>query len=121
MEALHGINADLTKFHVFVDGGIRRGTDIFKCLALGAKGCGLGRPFLYGIAAYGQEGAEKVCQLLRAELEMCMRLMGTPSIKDIRRDHCFTRNLPDHFAMMPEASLPEANLSPMKPILSSNM
>jgi len=52
---------------------------------------------------------------------MCMRLMGTPSIKDIRRDMVTTRNLPDHFAMMPEASLPEANLSPMKPILSSNM
>merc|ERR1712078_188703 len=121
MIALKEKHVDLDKFHVYVDGGIRRGTDIFKCMALGAKGCGLGRPFLYGIAAYGQDGAEKVCQLLRAELEMCMRLMGTPSIKDIRRDMVTTRNLPDHFAMMPEASLPEANLSPMKPILSSNM
>merc|ERR1712137_983811 len=102
--ALKERHVDLNKFHVYVDGGVRRGTDIFKCMALGAKGCGLGRPFLYGIAAYGQEGAEKVFQLLRAELEMCMRLMGTPSIKDIRRDMVTTRNLPDHFAMMPQAS-----------------
>jgi L-lactate dehydrogenase (cytochrome) len=68
------------KMEVFVDGGIRRATDIFKCLALGAKGCGLGRPFLYGIGSYGQDGAEKVVDILMAEMEMCMRLMGTPSI-----------------------------------------
>jgi len=121
MVALKARNVDLNKFHVYVDGGIRRGTDIFKCMALGAKGCGLGRPFLCGIASYGQDGAEKVVQLLRAELEMCMRLMGTPSIKDIRRDMVITRNLKDHFGEMPAASLPEANLLPMKPILSSNM
>merc|ERR1712182_195484 len=121
MVALKEKNVDLDKFHVYVDGGVRRGTDIFKCMALGAKGCGLGRPFLYGIAAYGQDGAEKVCQLLRTELEMCMRLMGTPTIKDIRRDHILTRNLPDHFAVMPQSSLAEANLTPMLPILTSKI
>jgi len=105
---------------VFVDGGIRRATDIFKCLALGAKGCGLGRPFLYGIGAYGQEGAEKVVDILKAEMEMCMRLMGTPTLKDISRKHVMTRNLADHMSVPLPASLPEASYEALRPVATSS-
>jgi len=109
------------KIEVYVDGGIRRATDIFKCLALGAKGCGLGRPFLYGIAAYGQDGAEKVVDILHDEMEMCMRLMGTPTIADIQKSHVMTKNLKDHHAVPLPASLPEASYEPLKPVQVSRM
>ena len=55
---------------VFVDGGFRRGTDIFKALAIGAKAVGIGRPQVWGLAAFGQEGVERVIEMLRAELIM---------------------------------------------------
>jgi L-lactate dehydrogenase (cytochrome) len=106
------------KMEVYVDGGIRRATDIFKCLALGAKGCGLGRPFLYGIGAYGVQGAETVVDILKAEMEMCMRLMGTPTLKDIGRKHIITKNLADHMSVPLHASLPEASYEPLKPVLA---
>lgn len=76
--------ADLT-LEVFVDGGFRRGTDIFKALALGATGVGIGRPFLYALAGYGEAGVEHAIQLLQDELALCMRLMGVRRIKDINR------------------------------------
>jgi len=108
------------KMEVFVDGGIRRATDIYKCLALGAKGCGLGRPFLYGIGAYGQEGAEKVVDILMAEMEMCMRLMGAPTLKDAHRNHVMTRNLADHMSVPLPASLPEASYDALRPVAVSS-
>jgi isopentenyl diphosphate isomerase/L-lactate dehydrogenase-like FMN-dependent dehydrogenase len=72
---------------VLIDGGIRRGTDIFKALALGADAVGIGRPYLWGLAAFGQEGVNAVIDLLRAELELVMKQAGTPSIGQITRDH----------------------------------
>lgn len=68
---------------VFVDGGIRRGTDIYKALASGARGVGIGRPYVWGLTAFGQDGVERVLEILRAELTMTMAQMGTPSIADI--------------------------------------
>ena len=68
---------------VFVDGGFRRGTDIYKALASGARGVGIGRPYIWGLSAFGQEGVERVLDILRAELTLTMRQMGTPSVKDI--------------------------------------
>jgi isopentenyl diphosphate isomerase/L-lactate dehydrogenase-like FMN-dependent dehydrogenase len=68
---------------VFVDGGFRRGTDIYKALASGARGVGIGRPYIWGLSAFGQEGVERVLDILRAELTLAMRQMGTPSVKDI--------------------------------------
>ena len=68
---------------VFVDGGVRRGTDVYKALALGARGVGIGRPYLWGLGAFGQEGVERVLEILRAELTLTMRQMGTPTIKEI--------------------------------------
>jgi len=68
---------------VFVDGGVRHGTDIYKALALGARGVGIGRPYIWGLSAFGQEGVERVLDILRAELTLTMRQMGTPTVKDI--------------------------------------
>jgi len=70
---------------VMVDGGIRRGTDVFKALALGAKAVGIGRPYLWGLAAFGQAGVERVIDLLRAELALVMRQCGARSIPEIGR------------------------------------
>jgi isopentenyl diphosphate isomerase/L-lactate dehydrogenase-like FMN-dependent dehydrogenase len=71
---------------VFLDGGIRRGTDIFKGLALGATATGIGRPYIWGLASFGQEGVETVLAILRKEFEMTMRQMGTITVKRITKD-----------------------------------
>ena len=68
---------------VMIDGGFRRGTDIFKALALGARAVGVGRPYIFGLAAFGQAGVERVLDILRAELALTMRQCGTPALKDI--------------------------------------
>ena len=73
------------KIPVLVDGGIRRGTDVFKALALGATAVGFGRPQGWGLAAFGQPGVEAVLTILRRELETIMRQAGTPSIRNITR------------------------------------
>ena len=70
---------------VLVDGGIRRGPDVFKALALGATAVGFGRPQAWGLAAFSQSGVEAVLTILRRELEKIMRQAGTPSVKDIKR------------------------------------
>jgi 4-hydroxymandelate oxidase len=72
---------------VIVDGGIRRGTDIFKGLALGAAATGIGRPYIWGLASFGQEGVETVLALLSKELQMTMRQAGTVSVKRIGREY----------------------------------
>jgi isopentenyl diphosphate isomerase/L-lactate dehydrogenase-like FMN-dependent dehydrogenase len=69
---------------VLVDGGFRRGTDIFKALALGAIAVGIGRPYIWGLASFGQEGVEKVLDILRTELQTVMRQAGTRSIAEIK-------------------------------------
>jgi len=68
---------------VLVDGGVRRGTDVFKALARGASAVCIGRPYVWGLAAFGQPGVEKVLDLLRAELVLTMQLAGTPAIRSI--------------------------------------
>lgn len=68
---------------VFVDGGIRRGTDVFKALALGATAVGLGRPQAWGLAAFGQAGVERVIDILERELADVMRQAGTPTLAQI--------------------------------------
>src|SRR5262247_2539549 len=68
---------------VLVDSGFRRGTDIVKALALGAKGVAVGRPYLWGLGAFGQEGVERVLELLRAELRVAMQQVGAPSLEHL--------------------------------------
>lgn len=70
---------------ILIDGGFRRGTDIFKALALGANAVCIGRPYIWGLASFGQEGVAAVLQLLRDELEMVMGQAGTRAIKDITK------------------------------------
>jgi isopentenyl diphosphate isomerase/L-lactate dehydrogenase-like FMN-dependent dehydrogenase len=77
------VEAAAGKMPVLIDGGFRRGTDFFKALAVGATAVCIGRPYVYGLAAYGQDGVEKVLDLLRAELVRDMQLGGTPTIRHI--------------------------------------
>ena len=71
---------------VLLDGGIRRGTDVVKALALGARAVLVGRPVVWGLAAGGEEGARRVLDLLRAEVDLAMALCGCPTVGDISRD-----------------------------------
>jgi 4-hydroxymandelate oxidase len=70
---------------VLVDGGVRRGTDVFKALALGASAVGIGRPQIWGLAPYGQAGVEAVLDIYARELRAIMRQAGTPSVAAITR------------------------------------
>jgi isopentenyl diphosphate isomerase/L-lactate dehydrogenase-like FMN-dependent dehydrogenase len=79
------------KIPVLVDGGFRRGTDIFKALALGANAICIGRPYLWGLAAFGQEGVEAVLDILTRELVMVMRHSGTTTVGNITRAHVIQR------------------------------
>lgn len=72
---------------VLVDGGFRRGTDFFKALALGANAVAIGRPYLWGLGAFGQRGVEAVLDILRRELQTIMRQAGTLSLPQISRSH----------------------------------
>ena len=80
------------KVPVLVDSGFRRGTDIFKALATGADAVCVGRAYIWGLAAFGQAGVEKVLDMLTAELRMVMGQMGTPSISDISSQHIGLRS-----------------------------
>ena len=72
---------------LFMDSGIRRGTDIFKALALGADAIMVGRPYVWGLGAFGQAGVERALDILTAELEIAMQSFGTPTIADIGPDN----------------------------------
>ena len=72
---------------ILVDGGFRRGTDVYKALALGATAVGIGRPYIWGLASFGQEGVEAVLTILRRELEVIMRQSGTTSVSRITAAH----------------------------------
>ncbi|XP_028122895.1 peroxisomal (S)-2-hydroxy-acid oxidase GLO4-like isoform X3 [Camellia sinensis] len=78
------------KIPVLCDGGVRRGTDIFKALALGAQAVMIGRPVLYGLAAKGEYGVRRVIEMLKDELELTMALSGCPTVKDVTRSHVRT-------------------------------
>jgi 4-hydroxymandelate oxidase len=69
---------------VLIDSGFRRGTDIVKALCMGAKGVAVGRPYLWGLGAFGQPGVERVLQILRTELMVAMQQTGAPSLKDLK-------------------------------------
>jgi len=72
---------------VLLDGGVRRGTDVFKALALGASAVGIGRPYVWGLAPFGQPGVEAVIDILNRELAAIMRQAGTPTLASITRAH----------------------------------
>jgi L-lactate dehydrogenase (cytochrome) len=94
------------RLELLVDGGIRRGTDIFKALALGAKAVGIGKPAAYGMSAYGEDGVAAVVECMRTEFVNTMRLMGCTSIADITRSMVDASQLRNHSA----APVPADNL-----------
>jgi len=115
MEALREAGATKETFPVFVDGGIRRGADIFKAVALGASGCGVGRPVLYSLASYGEKGVVRMVNMLQDELLMVMRLSGTPDVPSVTESHVITRNLADHIVPLPQDSLVSKTYMPLLP------
>lgn len=84
------VKAAQGRLPVFLDGGVRRGTDVFKALALGASGIFIGRPVVYGLAAEGEAGVSKVLQMLRDEFELTMALSGCCSVREINRNYIQT-------------------------------
>lgn len=80
------VDAVAGRAEVYVDGGVRRGTDILKALALGARAVLIGRPYLWGLAVGGEAGAQHVLELLRDELALSMALTGRPSLASVGRD-----------------------------------
>mmetsp|Transcript_13340 Transcript_13340/g.37942 ORF Transcript_13340/g.37942 Transcript_13340/m.37942 type:complete len:492 (-) Transcript_13340:1157-2632(-) len=95
MSALREIGAQ-EKMEVYLDGGVRRGTDVYKALALGAKAVGIGRPSLYSLATYGQAGVEHMLSLLCGELRVAMMLMGVTSIDQISASSLRFRDVLSH-------------------------
>ena len=73
------------RLEVLFDGGIRRGTDVIKALALGARACMIGRPYLYGLGAAGQAGVEHAINLLKMEIDRAQALLGRPALADLDR------------------------------------
>ena len=69
---------------VLIDSGFRRGTDILKALCMGAKGVAVGRPYLWGLGAFGTAGVDRALELLRIELLAAMQQIGAPSLKDLK-------------------------------------
>src|SRR5207253_2901436 len=74
------------KCEVYMDGGIRRGTDVLKALALGAKAVLIGRPVLWGLAVDGESGVRHVLKILSEEMALAMALCGCPTLRDITSD-----------------------------------
>ncbi|KAJ7098803.1 FMN-dependent dehydrogenase-domain-containing protein [Mycena belliarum] len=109
-----GLEFPNDKFQLFVDGGVRRATDVIKAVALGATAVGVGRPFLYAFSAYGSEGVEKALQILHDEFEMNMRLLGAPTLKDIVPAMVDASNLQSHIVAVPGDSLYNNNYEGMK-------
>jgi 4-hydroxymandelate oxidase len=70
---------------VLIDGGVRRGTDVLKALALGASAVGIGRPYVWGLASFGEPGVDRVLQILDDEFITIMRQVGALNVKQITR------------------------------------
>ncbi len=91
LEALPGVVAAVDgRLPVLLDGGIRRGTDVVKALALGARAVLVGRPVLWGLAAGGAEGVRRVLEVLKFELASALALCGTPRLADVDRNALWT-------------------------------
>jgi isopentenyl diphosphate isomerase/L-lactate dehydrogenase-like FMN-dependent dehydrogenase len=100
MEAVDG------KMEVLIDGGIRRGTDVFKAIALGAKAVGVGRPIIWGLAVDGEQGAKRVLDILRKDFELTMRLCGCATIEDINKDWASRHSWMTRLSLLLKVGLP---------------
>lgn len=93
------------RIEIYVDGGVRRATDIIKALCLGAKGVGIGRPFLFAMSSYGLPGVDRAMQLLKDEFEMNMRLIGCSSVDQLGPEFLVNGSLGMHTASVPVDTL----------------
>ena len=94
LEALPEIVATVNgRIPVLIDGGFRRGTDVFKALAIGANAVCIGRPYIWGLSAFGADGVARILELMQAELTTTMKLAGTPSARHISPLHVRRRNI----------------------------
>ncbi|KAL7275804.1 Cytochrome b2, mitochondrial precursor [Rhizina undulata] len=93
------------RIEVFVDGGVRRATDVIKAICLGARGVGIGRPFLYAMSSYGEAGVDRAIQLLKDEFIMNMRLLGANTIEDLKPELLDVRGLSHHAVPTPGDTL----------------
>ena len=109
----HGGSLGPEGFEIFVDGGIRRGSDVFKALAMGASAVGIGKPVAYAMSAYGQEGIEAALLCLKTELANTMRLMGCKSLAEIRPEMIDAAALNDHTAGAPMDYLTKETYAPL--------
>ncbi len=81
------VEAVAGRAEVILDGGVRRGADVAKALALGARACAIGRAYLYGIGAGGEQGVDRALELLRTELRRALALLGCASVSDLGAEH----------------------------------
>ncbi|MFN6053384.1 MAG: alpha-hydroxy acid oxidase, partial [Planctomycetia bacterium] len=90
LEALPGIvEAVADKAEIFVDGGVRRGTDAIKAICLGARGVLVGKPLLWALATAGTQGVLRLFQILHEELHQSMCLLGCGSVHQLSKDYLF--------------------------------
>src|SRR5260370_29333355 len=93
------VDAVGNRLEVLLDSGVRRGTDIAKALALGARACLIGRPYLYGLSAAGQPGVELALSMLQKELSRTLTLLGRSSVQEL--DQTAVRH-PSQWSEVPE-------------------
>ncbi len=77
---------------ILLDGGVRRGSDVLKAVALGARAVMVGRPYVYGVAAAGERGASAILEIFRSEMERSLTLMGCPGVQDLDRSWLLARD-----------------------------
>jgi len=109
-----GITFPNDRFQLFVDGGVRRATDVLKAVALGATAVGIGRPFLYAFSTYGVGGVDHALQILQDEFEMNLRLLGARTIRDVVPAMVDASNIHTHLVAVPRDQLYEANYESMQ-------
>lgn len=83
LQALPEVVAAASGMEVYLDGGVRRGSDVVKAFALGARACFVGRPYLYGLGALGEPGVDRVIEIFSAEIDRALALVGCPRIGDL--------------------------------------
>jgi L-lactate dehydrogenase (cytochrome) len=106
------------KVEVWVDGGVRRGTDVLKAVVLGADAVGLGKPAVFAMSAFGEEGIVKMLSILEEELVMAMRLAGTPTLADLNPRLVDAASLNRHTDCAPIPPSPYAYMAPVKNVRS---
>jgi len=104
---------NIVKMEVYVDGGIKRGVDVFKSLALGANGVLIGRPIIYSAACHGQKGIEHLFNILKNELSHTMMLCGATNLKKISKNMVDAKNLNNHYVPVPRNMLVEQIYIPL--------